>query len=113
MKSRRLITVALILTPLAGSVRVSARAASPGQDALRAEARAELAAVTVDVDTANIMYSPADNGLGSNFAQVVQYQREYLAGRQSFQDGKYHEALQRLRQADQIIRSQPDWTESE
>ena len=113
MKSRRLITLALISNVVAGGVSVSAHAASRDQNALRARARAELAAVTVDVDRANIMFSPADNGVGPSFTKVEQYQQEYLAGRQSFQDGKYAGALQHLRKADEIIRSQPDWNESE
>ncbi len=111
MKSRRLMTVALVSSLVAGGVSVSA-GASPGQNALRAKAQAELTTVTVDVDRANIMYSPADNGVGPNFTKVEQYQQEYLAGRQNFQDGKYAGALQHLRRADELIRSQPDWTES-
>jgi TolA-binding protein len=100
-------TVALFSTLMAGSVPISTHAASSGGDAQRGKARAELATVTIDVDRANGMYSPADNGLGSNYAEVVQYQQEYMAGRQSFEDGKYRDALQHLRKADQIIRSQP------
>jgi hypothetical protein len=113
MKSRRLMTVALVSTLVIGGVPISTHAASSGEAAQRGEARAELAAVTVDVDRANVTYSPADNGLGSNFTKVVQYQEEYMAGRQSFEDGKYRDALQHLRNAEQIIRSQPDWTVSE
>jgi Flp pilus assembly protein TadD len=113
MKSRRLMTVALVSNLVVGGVSVSAGAASADQNALRVKARAELAAVTVDVDRANIMFSPAESGLGSNFTKVEQYQQDYLVGRQSFQDGRYGEALQHLRKADELIRSQPDWTESE
>jgi hypothetical protein len=92
---------------------VAARAADSAQGGLKVKAQAELAAVTVDVDKANIMFSPADDGLGGNFAQVVRYQQEYLSGRQSFDEGKYVEALQHLGTADKIIRSQPDWTQAE
>ncbi len=113
MKSRLLMTAALLSSLVVGGTPLSARAASAGQNALRVKARAELAVVTVDVDSANVMFSPADDGLGSNFTEVEQYQQEYLEGRQSFQDGKYGEALQHLRKADALIRSQPDWTESE
>jgi hypothetical protein len=113
MKSRRLMTVALVSTLVLGGVPISTHAASSGEDAQKGTARAELAAVTVDVDRANVMYSPADDGLGSNYTEVVQYQQEYMAGRQSFENGKYRDALQHLRKADQIIRSRPDWTESE
>ena len=60
---------------------------------MRANAEAELAVVTVDVDRANIMYSLSDDGLGPNFMKVEEYQQEYLAGRRSFQEGKYVEAL--------------------
>ncbi len=112
MKSRRLVTVALISSLMAGGMSVSAGAAGADPNALRANAQAELTTVTVDVDRANIMYSPADNGVGPNFTKVEQYQQEYLAGRQNFQDGKYAGALQHLRRADELIRSQPDWTES-
>jgi hypothetical protein len=113
MKSRRLVTIAFVSTLMIGGVPISTHAADFGKDAQRGRARAELAAVTVDVDRANVMYSPADNGLGSNFTKVVQYQQEYMAGRQSFEDGKYRDAIQHLRKADRIIRSQPDWTASE
>jgi hypothetical protein len=115
MKSRhgRLMRLALVTSLMAGSMSVAAGAASADQSALKVKAQAELAAVTVDVDKANIMYLPADNGLGANFTKIVQYQQEYLVGQQSFADGKYAEALQHLSKADKIIRSQPDWTESE
>jgi Flp pilus assembly protein TadD len=106
-------TVALVSALVVGGVSVSAGAASVDQNVLRVEARAELAAVMVDVDKANIMYSPADNIVGPNFTKVEQYQQDDLVGRQSFQDGRYGEALQHLRKADELIRSQPDWTESE
>jgi hypothetical protein len=68
--------------------------------------------VTVDIDQANNLFSPVDDGAGSNFARVIQYQQEYMAGRQSFQDAKYGEALQHLRKADEIIRSRANWTYS-
>jgi hypothetical protein len=105
--------LALVTSLMTGSMSVAAGAASADQSALKAKAQAELAVVTVDIDKANIMYSPADDGLGANFAKVMQYQQEYLAGRQSFDDGKYAEALQHLSKTDKIIRSQPDWTEFE
>ena len=95
------------------SVSVSAGIAKADPNALRTKANAELSAVTVDVDRANIMYSPADNGTGANFAKVVQYQQEYEAGRKSFDDGRYADALKHLSRADKLIRSQPDWTESQ
>jgi hypothetical protein len=66
----------------------------------------------MEVDQASIFFSPIDDGDGPNFAKVVQYQREYMAGRQSFLDARYGEALWHLRKADQIIRSKPEWTES-
>jgi len=106
-------TVALVSSLVVGGMSVSVCAASIDQNVLRAKAQAELTTVTVDVDRANIMYSPADNGVGPNFTKVEQYQQEYLAGRQNFQDGKYAGALQHLRRADELIRSQPDWNESE
>jgi hypothetical protein len=98
--------LALVTSLIAGGLSVATGAANPDPNALRAKAQADLAAVTVDVDRANIMYSPADNGVGANFAKIVQYQQEYMAGRQNFDDGKYAEALQLLSKADQIIRSQ-------
>ncbi len=74
---------------------------------MRAEPQGELAQVTVDVDRANIMYSPADNGLGASFMKIEEYQQEYLSGRQTFQEGKYVEALQHPDKADEITRTQP------
>ena len=111
MKSHRILTMASLASLIAAGVPLSARAATPDQIALRSRVEAELAAVTVDVDQANILFSPVDDGDGPNFAKVLQYQREYMAGRQSFQDAKYSEALQHLRKADEIIRSRPNWTE--
>jgi hypothetical protein len=70
-----------------------ARIGSADQNSLGAQAEAELARVTVDVDSANITYSPADNGIGRSFMNVEEYQQEYLAGRESFLEGKYVEAL--------------------
>jgi hypothetical protein len=113
MKSHRILTLASVASLIATVVPLSARAANPDPTALRSRAEAELAAVTADIDQANILFSPVDDGDGTNFAKVVQYQQEYMAGRQSFQDGKYGEALQHLHKADQIIRSRPNWTESE
>jgi hypothetical protein len=109
----RLMTLALLVSMVAVSLLAAAGIANADPNALRAKARAELATVTVDVDRANIMFSPVDNGLGANFAKVVQYQQEYEAGRKSFSAGKYDEALQHLSKADQIIHNQPDWTGSE
>ncbi|MBV8360418.1 MAG: hypothetical protein JO189_21170 [Deltaproteobacteria bacterium] len=116
MKSRyqRFMTLALVSSLTTASMTVMSPAADAGQSSLKAKAQAELAAVTVDVDRANIMFSPADDGLGGgNFSQIVQYQQEYLSGRQSFDQGKYAETLQQLNEAEQIIRSQPDWTQAE
>jgi hypothetical protein len=97
----------------AGYLTLCAGTGNADQNALRANAEAELARVTVDVDSANIMYSPADNGLGPGFMKVEEYQQEYLAGRKSFEEGKYVDALQHLHKADDIIRAQPDWTEGQ
>ena len=97
----------------ASLVTICVGSASADQNSLRAQAEAELARVTVDVDSANIMYSPADNGLGPSFMNVEEYQQEYLAGRESFQEGKYVDALQHLQKADDIIRAQPDWIEAQ
>ena len=105
--------LALITSLTAGGVSLATGPANADPNRLRTKAQAELATVTVDLDRANVMFSPADNGVGANFAKVVQYHQEYLAGRKSFDQGKYAEALQHLSNADKIIRSQPDWTESE
>jgi hypothetical protein len=115
MKSRhfRLIKAALVMSLAAGSMPALSGAANADPNTLKAQAPAELVAVTDDIDKANIMFSPADDGVGANFAKVTQYQQEYMAGRQSFDDGKYADALQHLRKADKIIHSQPDWTQSE
>ena len=113
MKSGSLMVAALVSSLAVAGASVTTRAAVADQTALRVKAQAELAQVTEDVDRANIMYSPAGNDVGPAFTQVEEYQQQYLAGRQNFQDGKYAEALQHLRKADNIIRSQPDWTESE
>jgi hypothetical protein len=104
--------MASVASLIAIGVPLSVRAVTSDQTALRSRAEAELTAVTADVDQANILFSPVDDGDGPNFAKVVQYQREYMAGRQSFQDAKYEEALQHLHKADEIIRSRPSWTES-
>jgi hypothetical protein len=84
---------------------------SADQNSLRAQAEAELAPVTVDIDSAKIMDSPADNGLGPSFINVEEYQQEYLAGRES-SPAKYIDGLHHLHKADDIIRAQPDWTEA-
>jgi hypothetical protein len=88
MKSHTSFKIATVLMASA-CVILSATTGSADQNALRAQAQAELARVTVDVDKANIRYSPADDDVGYNFSKVEEYQQEYLAGRQSFQDGKY------------------------
>lgn len=113
MKSRSLIAAALASSLALPGLSVPADSAGSDQNAVKLQARAELGQVTEDIDKADIMYSPADNGVGPNFSNIEEYQEEYLAGRQSFQDGRYAEALQHLRKADDIIRSQPDWSESE
>ena len=115
MKSpdRRLTRMPLITSLAAASLSVAIGAANADPNALRAKAQAELDAVTVDVDRANIMFSPADNSAGANFARVVKSHNEYEAGRKSFNDGRYADALKYLSNADKLIRSQPDWTESE
>jgi hypothetical protein len=113
MKSGSLMVAVLVSSLAVAGASVTTRAAVPDQTALRVKAQAELVQVTEDVDRANVIYSPAYNAVGPNFVKVEEYQQEYLSGRQSFQDGKYAEALQHLRKADNIIRSQPDWTESE
>jgi hypothetical protein len=110
---RRLTRLAFITGLLAAIMSLAPGGANADPTSLRTQAQAELASVTVDVDRANIMFSPADDGTGSNFVKVEDYQQEYLAGQKSFDQGKYAEALQHLRKADKIIRSQPDWTESE
>jgi hypothetical protein len=97
----------------ASLVTICASIGSADQKPLRAQAEAELERVTVDIDRANVLYSPADDGLGPRFMNVEAYQREYRAGRRSFQDGKYVEALQHLHKADDIIRAQPAWTEAQ
>jgi hypothetical protein len=56
------------------------------QTELRSIADAELSAVTGE-NQANIFFSPVEDGDEPNFPKVVHYQREYLAGRQSFDDG--------------------------
>jgi hypothetical protein len=95
-----------------GYVTLCASTGSADQNSLRAQAEAELARVTLEIDSAKIMYSPADNGLGPSFMNVEEYQQEYLAGRESFQGGKYVDGLHHLHKADDIIRAQPDWTEA-
>jgi hypothetical protein len=105
--------LALITSLISGGLSFAAGAANADGNALRAKAQPELAAVKVDIYRANIMFSPADNGVGANFAKVVPYQQEYLAGRQSFDQGRCAATLQHLSKADKIIRSQPDWSESE
>jgi hypothetical protein len=86
-------------------------AAIPDQTALKSSADAELTTVTAEIDQANILFSPVDDGDGPNYAKVVQYHREYMAGRQDFEERYYGEALRHLRKADEIIRSRPNWTE--
>jgi hypothetical protein len=67
-------------------VTICASTGNADPNSLRAQAEAELGPVTVDVDSANIVYSPADNGLGRGFMNVEEYQQQYLAGRESFQE---------------------------
>jgi hypothetical protein len=110
VKSHTSSAIAKVLIAV-GYVTLCAGTGNADQNSLRAQAEAELARVTMDVDSANIMYSPADNGLGRSFMKVEEYQQEYLTGRESFQEGKYVEALQDLHKADDIIRAQPNWTE--
>ena len=93
------------------SAPLCGRAAIPDQTALKSRAEAELTKVTAEVDQANILFSPVDDGDGPNYAKVVQYHREYMVGRQDFQDRKYEGALQHLRKADEIIRGRTNWTE--
>jgi hypothetical protein len=112
MKFHRIVTMASVASLIAAGVPLSARAVTPDETDLRSITEAELSAVTGDVDQANISFSPLDDGDGPNFAKVVQYQREYMVGRQSFEDAKYGQALQHLRKADEIIRNHPSWTES-
>jgi hypothetical protein len=54
--------------------------ASLGEGLLRAKAAAELAALTVDLDRANIMFSPADDGEGRDFAHVVLWSAQATTG---------------------------------
>ena len=90
------------------SAPLCARAAIPDQAALKSTADAELARVTGEVDQANILFSPVDDGDGPNYAKVVQCHQEYMTGRQDFQDRNYDEALRHLLKADEIIRSAAD-----
>lgn len=57
-----------------------ARIGSADQNSVRAQAEAELARVIVDVDSANIMYSPADNGLGRGVMNVEEISRNTWPG---------------------------------
>jgi hypothetical protein len=112
MKFCKFITLSMVSSFLMGGVLGPALAANPDMHTLRKEARAELSSVTLDVDKADVLFSRAD-GLGSpSLEKVAQYRTEYLAGVQSFLDGKYADALKHLRNADKIIRSQPDWAET-
>jgi hypothetical protein len=112
MKSHRILTIASVASLIIAALPFPVRAVNTDQTALKSRAQTELATVTAEVDQASIYFSPVDDGDGPNFAKVVQYQREYMAGRQSFENAKYLEALQHLRKADEIIRSRPDWIES-
>jgi len=107
-ESRHLGLVKLALVTSLVAVTMSlAGPANADPNALRANAQTKLAAVTADVDRANIAYLTPDHGVGANFTNVLVYQREYLYGRLNFQGGKYAEALQHLTKADQTIHSQP------
>jgi hypothetical protein len=87
MKFHRIVTMALVASLVAAGVPLFTGAVTPDQTELRSIADAELSAVTGEIDKANIFFSPADDGDEPNFPKVVHYQREYLAGRQSFDDG--------------------------
>jgi hypothetical protein len=110
MKSHRILTVTS-LASLIMTAPVRGHAAIPDQTALKSRAEAELTTVTAEVDQANILFSPVDDCDGPNYAKVLQYHREYMVGRQDFQDRKYEDALQHLRKADEIIRGRTNWTE--
>jgi hypothetical protein len=111
MKSHRILTIASFATLIMTNAPLRAHAAAPDQTALKSRAEAQLTTVTAEVDQANILFSPVDDCDGPNYEKVVQYHREYMAGRQNFQDRKYDDALQHLRKAEEIIRSRPNWTE--
>jgi hypothetical protein len=113
MKARRFMTIAIATTLVLGGLSIPARAAIAEQDALRAQAQTELPAVTLDVDKANILYSPADNTSGPRLEKVQRYHKEYLKGLQRFQEGNYSSAIKHLRETDEIIRAQPEWNEVE
>jgi hypothetical protein len=66
------------------SAPLCSRAAIPDQTALKSRAEAELTTVTAEVDQANILFSPVDDCNGPNYAKVLQYHREYMAGLQDF-----------------------------
>jgi hypothetical protein len=111
MKSHRILTIASLASLVGAGAPMYGRAAIPDQTALKSTADTELTTVTAEVDQANILFSPVDDADGFNYAKVVQYHREYTAGRRAFEERKYGEALQHLRKAEEIIRSHPSWTD--
>jgi hypothetical protein len=108
MKFHKIVTIASVASLVAAGVPLSTGAMTD-QTELRSIADAELSAVTGE-NQANIFFSPVEDGDEPNFPKVVQYQRKYMAGRQSFDEAKYSDALQHLRKVDEIIRSYPSWT---
>jgi hypothetical protein len=111
MTSHRILAIASLASLVGAGAPMYARAAIPDQTALKSRAEAELTTLTAEVDQANIFFSPVDDAQGPNYAKVLQYHREYTAGRRDFEDRKYGQALQHLRKADEIIRSHPSWTD--
>jgi hypothetical protein len=108
MKFHKIVTIASVASLVAAGVPLSTGAMTD-QTELRSIADAELSAVTGE-NQANIFFSPVEDGDEPNFPKVVQYQRKYMAGRQSFDEAKYSDALQHLRKVDEIIRSYRSWT---
>jgi hypothetical protein len=111
MTSHRILAIASLASLVGAGAPMYARAAIPDQTALKSRAEAELTTLTAEVDQANIFFSPVDDAQGPNYAKVLQYHREYRAGRRDFEDRKYGQALQHLRKADEIIRSHLSWTD--
>ena len=111
MKPHRILTIASLASLIGAGAPMYGRAAIPDQTALKSTADTELTTVTAEIDQANISFSPVDDADESNYAKVVQYHHEYTAGRRAFEDRKYPEALRHLRKADEIIRSNPSWTD--
>jgi len=63
-------------------VSAATGAASRGSERTESESNTsrEPALIAVVVDKDNIMFSPADDSAGANFAKIVEYQQEWLAG---------------------------------